>query len=723
MKKKIYNICGFDCASCAAKAEKHIARHKDVSYTHLDFSNNKLYITFKNDGWTCEELANIIKEVESDPLEISEEDNKIKQTSLFTSKMKWQLIRVFISLAFTLICIFALGKVELNWVRFAIYATLMVLIGYDIFYKVILHIKNKANILDHNLLILIATLGSLALAIISLVNNEANLLKINDNYFLAFDEAMEAVLVMVLFQIGSVVEYYASNKSKMAISRAVNMRIEKANLILEDKIIDVRPEELNINDKIIVTTGEMIPVDGVIYEGDGYIDTSSITGEYVPVHLSQNKEIYAGYVVKNGTLKIKVSKTYENSSINKILSLINSSGEKKSRADRFVDRFSKWYTPIIVIAAILTFIIGSLITNNWASYIHTSLEILVIGCPCAIVISVPLAYFASLGLASNKGVLIKGSNYLDQLGHVNEVFIDKTGTLTEGNLKINVVKAINCSKEELLEALYAAECLSNHPIAKAIVHDVDISNLSSLQEDYLEIAGYGVKTKYKGKIIYAGNAKLMQKANISFDLASEEGTIIYVSKNDKYLGYISLNDSIKQNSGKLVNYLHKENIKINILTGDNENNAKAIANHLNLDSYHYSLLPEDKINILEKEMNDKKVVAFIGDGVNDAPSIRRSDIGIAMGGIGSDAAIENADIVIMNDDPYKLVAAMKVSKKARRVSIFNIVFALTIKLIVMILAILFPSWPYMMYIAVFSDTGLTVLLTINSLLILKSKIK
>ena len=724
MEKKVFHISGFDCASCAAKAEKHIAKQDDVNYAHLDFSNNKLYITFKKDPWSIDKLANVIKEVESDPLEISEEHEKVKQTSLFTRKMKWQLTRVLICVFFTLLCIFALGKEDLSWVRFSIYTILMVLIGYDIFYKVFLHIKNRSNILDHNLLILIATLGSLALAILALVNNEHNLLKINNSYYLAFDDSMEAVLVMVLFQIGSIIEYYASNKSKMAITNAINMRVEKANLIFDDEIKVVSPEKLKVDDNIIVTTGELIPVDGIIYEGDGYVDTSSLTGEYVPVHVNKEKEVFAGYMLKSGTLKIRVNRTYENSSINKIINLINSSGEKKSRADRFVDRFSKWYTPIIVIAALLTFIIGSVISSNWTTYIHTGLEILVIGCPCAIVISVPLAYFSGLGLASSHGVLIKGSNYLDELSRINELYTDKTGTLTEGYFKVVKVIPINSSKEELLESLYAAESLSNHPIAKAILHDVDVSKISNQQKDFLEEAGLGTSSIYNGHRVFAGNEKLMQKHHISMQKANEFGTIVYVAKDDKYLGCVVLNDVIKENSKKLIYYLHEQDIKVTLLTGDNENNAKEMVQELSLDKYHASLLPEDKMSILEKEMEDKnKVVAFIGDGVNDAPSIRRSDIGIAMGGIGSDAAVENADVVIMNDDPYKLVTAMKVSKKARHTSIFNIVFALSIKLAVLILAILFPSWSYMMYIAVISDTGLTVLLTINSLLLLKKKIK
>ena len=727
MKKQIYNISGFDCANCAAKAESHIAKQKDVEYARLDFTGNKLYITFKDEPWDVDKLASVIKEVESDPLEISLYTSKGKEKAkLFTPVMWWKLARVIISLLITLICIFLLGKESLSWLRFGLYVGVMILIGYDIFYKVILHIKNRTNILDHNLLILIACLGSLTLSIIGLTTREHSeyLLQINNNYSLAFDDSMEAVLVMVLFQIGSLVESIASNRSKAAIATAIELRIDATNLITNDGVISVKPEELQINDNIIITAGEKIPVDGVIYEGEGFIDTSSLTGEFVPVYAKTDTEVYAGCLLKSGNIKVKVLKTYQDSSVNKIISLITSGSEKKSRADEFVARFARLYTPIIVGVAILTFIIGALITKNWSEWIHTGLEILVIGCPCSIVISVPLAYFSGIGLASKNGVVIKGGNYLDELSRLSKVITDKTGTLTKGSFQIVKVVPYGINEEEFLESLYAVESLSTHPIGKAICHDIDIAKIAAEQKDFVEKAGLGCLTTYKGHRIIAGNLKLFNNENIQVKNNDDHGTIIYLAIDSQYVGYVVLDDEIKAEAKELINYLHKDNIEVVLLTGDHKDNAKVISKEIGIDRYYAELLPEHKTDILEKEMADaKKNVAFIGDGINDAPSIKRSDIGIAMGGIGSDIAVESADVVIMNDNPMKVYDGIKISKMTRHTAIFNIVFALLIKLAVTVLAIIFPSWTYMMYVAVFADTGLTVLLVLNSLLLLHRKIK
>lgn len=726
MEKVIYHISGFDCASCAAKAEQHIAKQEDVEYAHLDFAGNRLYINFKNDPWSVEKLAAVIKEVESDPLDISKEIEKPHKIKLFNRRMWWQLIRVIIAISITLICVFALGKEELSWLRFGLYTGTILLIGYDIFYKVILHIKNKANILDHNLLILIAAIGSLTLSIIGLTQNDYSdyLVKINDNYYVALDDSMEAVLIMVLFQIGSIVESFASNKSKASISSAVELRVDVAHLIDGDSVKEIKPYLLKVNDKIIITAGELIPIDGVVYEGEGFVDTSSLTGEFVPTQVKNESQVYAGCLLKSGSIKVDVGKTYENSSVNKIIKLITSGGEKKSRADEFVARFAKWYTPIIVGVAFLTFIIGALITKNWSLWIHTGLEILVIGCPCSIVISVPLAYFAGIGLASKHGLVIKGGNYLDELSRLEKVVTDKTGTLTKGSFQIVKVVTDGIDEEPFLDYLYAVESLSTHPIGKAICHNIDNEKLAAQQKDFIERAGLGCSSTYKGHKIIAGNIKLLKDNNVDIVPADENGTVIYVAIDNNYVGYVVLDDQIKDETKQLINCLHKDKVEVVLLTGDHKKNAKYISEQLEIDRYYADLLPEDKTEILEKEMIDtKKNVAFIGDGINDAPSIIRSDIGIAMGGIGSDIAVENADVVIMNDNPMKLYDGIKISKKTRNVAIFNIMFALIVKFAVAILAIIFPSWTYMMYVAVFADTGLTVLLVINSLLLLHRKIK
>ena len=725
MEKRIFNISGFDCAHCAAKAEQHISKQQEVEYAHLDFAGNKLYITFKNKPWDVEELSKVIKEVEEDPLDISIYEKGVKaETKLFTKKMWWQLIRIIFAFTITLVCIFLLGYSSLNWLRFVLYVVANIVIGYDIFYKLFLHIKNRTNIIDHYLLITLACVGSLTMAIIALVHNEQRLIQVADNYYFALDDAMESVMVMTLFQVGSIVESVASNKSKNAISRAVSLRVNTANLIKDDEIIVVDPEELKVGDSIVVTAGEMIPVDGTIYEGDGFIDTSSLTGEYVPVHGKVGQEVYSGCLLKSGSLHIKVKRIYADSAVSKVLELINSGSEKKSRADEFIARFAKWYTPMVMVTSLLVFVIGGAISQDWFTWLHTGLEILVVGCPCAVVISVPLAYFSAIGLASKNGIVIKGANYLDELSRLGLLVTDKTGTITEGSFKITKIAPNGISEEELLNNLYAVECLSNHPIGKAICHDVDVNKLAKKQQDFQEIAGFGCKTRMDDKEIVAGNAKLMKQEAVEFESVNEAGTIIYCAVNGKYVGYVILNDTVKEETKELVSNLHKEKIEVLLLTGDHEENAKHICADLNIDRYHAELLPEDKAVILEKEMEKQtKKTAFVGDGINDAPSIKRSDIGIAMGGIGSDIAVENADIVIMNDDPSKIYDAIKISKIARNTSIFNIAFALFIKFAVAILAIIFPELRYMMYVAVIADTGLTVMLVINSLLLLYRKIK
>lgn len=725
MKKKVFNISGFDCPHCAVKTENHLAKHPDVEYVRIDFAGNKLYITFKDKEWDVEQLRNIIKEVESDPLEISEVTEVKKDTKLFTKQMWWKLIRVLFAVTVTLICVFALGKEELSWVRFGLYVATILVIGYDIFFKVILNIKKRVNPIDHNLLITIAAIGSLTLSIIGLTQHGASeyLLKVTDNYFVAMDDTMEAVMVMTLFQIGTIVETYASNKSKFAIASAVGLRVEIAHLITPDGNITVKPEELSVNDKIIITAGELIPVDGFIYSGEGFIDISSLTGEYVPVEAKEDEQVYAGCLLKEGTIKVVVTKTYANSSVNKILELITNSNEKKSRADEFVARFAKWYTPGIVALAVLTFIIGGLITKSWMTWVHTGLEILVIGCPCAIVLSVPLAYFAGIGLSSKNGIVVKGGNYLDELSRLSKVVTDKTGTLTKGTFSIVKVSTNNIEESEFLDYLYAVEHLSNHPIGKAICHKAEKIKYSAKVDDFIEKAGLGCSAKVNERKVFAGNATLLEQNNINVPEVDEHGTIVHMAIDGQYAGYVLLNDEVKEEAKDLVNYLHKEKVEVVLLTGDHEKNARAICDELGVDRCYSELLPGDKIDILEKEMADSKGnVAFIGDGINDAPSIKRSDVGIAMGGIGSDMAVENADVVIMNDNPKKLCDGIRISRIVRHTAMFNIIFGLLVKFVVAVLAIVFPAWTYMMYVAVFADTGLTVVLVINSLLLLYRKI-
>ena len=583
-------------------------------------------------------------------------------------------------------------------------------------WRVIIHIKNRRNIIDHNLLITIAVLGATALAVIHLLQYG---MQEHGVHF-----AMEAMMVVGLFQVGQIVEKVATNRSKLAVMNAIQLRVEYANLERDGQVVKVDPEQLEIGDIVVIGAGEMIPVDGEVIDGSAYVDKSSLTGEFVPVLTDvNNQDVLAGCLVKSGLIKVKVLKKYEDSAVAKIIELISNSGEKKSKADEFIAKFAKWYTPAIVLLSLLVLLIGGLISKDWMGYFVSALKILVTGCPCAIVISVPLAYFAAIGLASKNGIVIKGTNYMDEINNLSKVITDKTGTLTQGVFAIQKLQtADGVEEQELLNALYAAECLSTHPIAKAICHEVDVKALAAKQVDYKEIAGFGVETTFNGSKIYAGNVAFMQKTGLNIEAANEQGTVVYCQKDGKYLGYIVLNDEVKKEAYDMVSLLHKEKMEVVLLTGDKNENALALQKELGIDRVYSELTPEQKTLILEQEMlNEKKNVAFVGDGINDAPSIMRSDVGFAMGAIGSDIAVQNADVVIMNDNPAKVYESVKIARIARHTAIFNIVFALAVKSIVAILVLILKD-KIPMVVPVIADTGLTVLLVLNSLLILYRKV-
>ena len=733
LTKKIYHISGFDCGNCAAKTERYLNNKDYIESAKIDFANDKMYITYNGKALSIEELKNVIKEVEDDPLTIYEESSKEKkkEQKIFTKHMWLILIRVIIATIVTLVCVFALGKEEYNWVRFGLYLATYFVVGYDIIWKVILHIKHKTNPLDHNLLITLAAVGAFTLGIIQFLNFDAHrehvIHNLGNNYFIAMDHAMDAMMVVILFQIGRIIEAVATNKSKAAVMKAVELRVDTANLLTDKGVQIVSPEELQIGQKIIVKVGELIPVDGVVIDGEAMVDTSSLTGEFVPVKASKDESVFSGCLIKQGQITVEVKKIYADSTVSKIIELITSGGEKKSKADEFIAKFGRLYTPIVVLVSVLVIVIFGFVTGNWMNSVYQGLEILVTGCPCAIVISVPLAYFAAIGLSSKHGIVVKGAAFLDKLVGMKTLVTDKTGTLTKGSFSIQVVKPFGVSEKELLDNLYIVESLSSHPIGKAIVHDQKTQQIAANLQDFKEISGFGVEGKYQGNHILAGNKKLMEKYEISYEEASEIGATVYVAVNKKFIGYVVLSDEIKESAKQMVSLLHKRDIKVVLLTGDHEENAKDISTKLGIDEYRSELLPEQKTEVLVEEINKKNgAVAFIGDGINDAPSIIRSDIGIAMGGIGSDIAVENADVVIMNDDPVKVHDAIKIASMARHTAIFNIIFSLAIKIGVAVLVILqdfIPGFEIPMYIAVLADTGLTVIMVINSLLVLYRKIR
>ena len=707
MSKKSYCITGFDCAHCAMKTEKHLNKHPKIKSAVIDFAKDRLFVEYEDKELTIPELLKTVAEVETDPIEITDLSQK-KEYKIFTKDFWFTLARVIIGVAIILVSSLALEKPEYFYWQLGIYAFGVMLLTYDVLYKVIKHIIHKENPVDESLLISLCVGGAYTVAIIA-----------KETHFF-----MEALMVVTLYQVGKIIEGIATNKSKQAVAKAVNLRIESASKFENDQIVEVNPEELNVGDLIIVTAGKYIPVDSIVVKGEGQVDTSSLTGEFVPVSAKEGMELYSGFLLEEGTLTLKAVRNYSNSAVSRVIELISNSGSKKSKADEFVSKFARWYTPLVFIASVLTAVIGGAVSSQWKEWVILGLKMMVVACPCAIVISVPLAYFAALGLSSKNGIVVKGTNYLDKLNEIKKMVTDKTGTLTKGSFEVTKIVPNGLSEDEFLDVLSSVESLSKHPIAQAIVR---YKKSGVLSENFEEMAGLGVSASYKGKEVLAGNAKLLEFYDVKFKEVNDYGVVVYLAIDGEYAGYLVVSDEIKAESKQMVAYLSKEKIETILLTGDKDNNASNICRELGISSYHANLLPEEKTQYLEKEMSDKYATGFIGDGINDAASIKRSDVGFAMGAIGSDAAIDSADVVIMNDNPMKVVESIKIAKIARHTAIFNIIFALTIKIGIEIAAIVTNLVGYPdaipMWVAVLADTGLTVLLIINALLILYRKIK
>ena len=610
-----------------------------------------------------------------------------------TKKEKKNLIRIIISgLLFALSFIF-----KTKYVVFGILLVSYIIIGYDVLLKAFRNIK-RGKIFDENFLMSIATIGAICIS-----------------------DMREAVAVMLFYQIGELFQSYAVNKSRKSIIELMDIRPDYANVIRNGKHEKVDPNEVNIEEIILVKPGEKIPLDGVIVEGKSLLNTVALTGESVPRSVKENDEVLSGCINNEGILKIKVTKKFGDSTVSKILDLVENASNRKSKSEAFITKFAKYYTPIVCVIALVVAIFPPLILKEpFNTWIYKALSFLVVSCPCALVISIPLSFFGGLGASSNIGVLVKGSNYLEALSNVDIVVCDKTGTLTEGVFKVQEINAVGISNEELLKMTAYAESFSNHPISislkEAYGKKIDSSKVTKARE----IVGKGIYAKVLGKDVYVGNDKLLKELEIKIDKVNKTGTVIYTVIDNKYCGYILISDKIKEDSYKMIKSLKKNNIsKIVMLTGDRENISKSISNELKLDEYYAELLPQDKVSITEKIMHEKDGnLLFIGDGINDAPVLALSDIGVSMGSLGSDAAIEASDIVIMTDEPSKISDVIKISKKTMKIVRENIVFAISIKIAVLILSLLGIAT---MWSAVFADVGVSVIAILNSLRILNVK--
>ena len=522
----------------------------------------------------------------------------------------------------------------------------------------------------------------------------------------------EACAVLLFYQVGEFFQSYATGKSRKSITSLMDIRPDYANLKTENGVEEVDPEEVKIDDIIVVNPGEKIPLDGKIIKGASTLDTKALTGESLPKEVLEGDEAISGTINLTSQLEIKVEKEFYDSTVSKILELVENATSQKSKAENFITKFARFYTPIVVGLAVLLVIIPSLITGEWSVWIYRALSFLVVSCPCALVISIPLSFFAGIGAASKYGILIKGTNYLEKFNKANTFIFDKTGTLTKGNFAIKNVYPIE-KKDEILHLASIAECNSNHPIALSIINSYG----KDFEKDYVltNVAGEGIIAEKNGEKIYCGNEKLMENNNINFIKNEEVGTVVYVAKNDKFFGSIIIADEIKDGAKKTIESLSKNGGKTIMLTGDNEKIAKSVAESLKLTDYKASLLPQNKVEEIDKIFKEKKkedVICFVGDGINDAPSLMRSDIGIAMGGVGSDAAIEAADMVLMHDDLKDLIIAKKISKKTMRIAYENIIFSLAIKVLILILSAFGIT---NMWIAVFGDVGVAVIAILNAM--------
>lgn len=591
------------------------------------------------------------------------------------------------------------------------YLPAYVIIGGDVLKRAARNIL-RGQVFDENFLMSIATLGAFATAFYDQVSGAASMV--------GYDEA---VAVMLFYQVGELFQSYAVGKSRASISSLMDIRPDYANIRKEGELVQVSPEEVGVGDLIVVKPGEKIPLDGTVVSGTSMVDTAALTGESVPREVVQGANAISGCINLNGLLEIKVSRPFGESTVAKILDLVENASGKKARTENFITRFARYYTPAVVVSALLLAVVPPLFLGGWANWVHRALIFLVVSCPCALVISVPLSFFGGIGGASKRGILVKGSNYLEALSKTEIVVFDKTGTLTKGTFEVTkVVPAQGVSEGQLLRAAALAESYSDHPISLSLRRAWGGTLADAQVSDAQEIAGHGVRAQVEGKLVLAGNARLMQAENIHFTLLQGAGTVVYVAQQGQFIGAVLISDTVKPEAKTAIASLRKAGIRKTVmLTGDAAATGEAVAAQLGLDEVHAQLLPGDKVAEVEDLLAQKTAqgqLAFVGDGINDAPVLSRADIGIAMGGLGSDAAIEAADIVLMDDDLAALPLAIRIAQKTLKIVRQNIVFALAIKLGVLVLSALGAA---SMWAAVFADVGVSVLAILNASRALNTK--
>ena len=676
--KYTFKLSGLDCANCANKIEIKLNEHKDIDKAIVNF--NKLIITVYSNkpDFNVDEVKKIVNEIEPDVCVISDmEDDKKNKNGIGR-----ELVELIVGIVLFLISMI----IKNNIINEVLLVGAYIILLRVVFVKAIkLLMKGR---IDENLLVTISCIGA---------------------YFT--DNIHEGLMVIVLYNIGKILEKIAVNNSRKSIKELMNIKPEYANKMVHDEVVRVSPEELEIGDIIVIKNGEKVPVDAVVIEGSSKMNTAMITGESKLLTVGENDKILSGMINTSSVLKVRVSNTYEDSTVAKILSLLDEATDKKAKTETFVSKAAKIYTPVVLVLSLLTFLLLPLFSSiNYSESLYRALVFLVVACPCAIVISVPLSYFSGIGKASKLGILIKGSDYLDTISDIDTIIFDKTGTLTTGEFRDYelVILDDKYKKTEIEKYYVTGESLSNHPIAKSIINLFGNSKYKDIF-DYTEVSGKGISYKYLDDMVKIGSS--------IYCLSQELDDAIYLNINDKNIAKLYLKDSLKKESKSVVKRLQEMGKKVKMYTGDNKEIADDIAKKLNIDEYNYGLLPQDKYKLLERDLVHDNVM-FIGDGINDAPTLAKSTIGVSLGGVGSDAAIESADIVIMNDDLTKLITCINVSKYTRKIIKQNLLFAILVKILVLVLSFLGIA---SMWQAVFADTGVTLITIINTTRILKYK--
>lgn len=699
--KKELILDGLGCANCAAKIETQVKEVKGVNNAQVNFVLKKLTIEVDNKeelNKIIERAKSIIKDIEPDVNVVDFEMNSKDEADRDSDKQETlkKIIQLSIGVGF-----FVIGLIldSANWIRPYVFFISYVIVGGEILLRALKNIT-RGQVFDENFLMSIATIGAFVIG-----------------------EFPEGVAVMLFYQVGEFFQDIAVNRSRNSITALMDIKSDYANLKVHNEIRKVSPEEVRVGDIIIVKPGERVPLDGRITEGSSMLDASALTGESVPVEAEAGDDILSGVINLNGVLTVEVTKEFRESTVSRILDLVQNASSRKAPTEQFITRFARYYTPAVVIAALALALIPPLVIegSTFSEWLYKALVLLVISCPCALVISIPLGYFGGIGAASKNGILVKGSSYLEALNNVETVIFDKTGTLTKGIFDVTEVNPQdNYSQEKLLEYAAYAESYSNHPIAASILKayhkEIDKSKITS----YEEISGHGIKVKVEEDEILVGNEKLMEKEKINFSKVQTEETILHVSVNKAYAGSIVIADAIKADSVKAIKSLKKIGVKKTVmLTGDTRSVGEKVANQLALDEVYAELLPAEKVERLEMLDSQKSAgskLVFVGDGINDAPVLARADVGIAMGGLGSDAAIEAADVVIMTDEPSKIAESIMIAKRTRRIVWQNILFALGVKAVFLLLAALGITT---MWEAVFADVGVALLAVINAMRVIR----